>query len=475
VEGFDRFHSYTTSGKAWWKGLSAQWFGTYRGLGIPTGAFGSVFNRTDNRYRDGRALAELRYEPALSGPFEVSARAYANYGYFGLHFLYPAEEETPTGPVAWEQADRETYKGAWVGAELRGVYAPSPRLRLTLGTEATRHFEVQIHTEFDDFDGTVEPLLDLDAPYTVLAGYALAEWRPGPRWILSGGLRVDRWDTSQDAVSLDTGNAVAEDFTSANPRVAAIYKPSAHDELKLMGGRAFRAPSAYEYFYTDNGASQVTSDCCGTHLRPETVYSAEVEYTHRFDDDWSVLGATHALIADDLVETVEVPAELAAESGWPDGTVYYRNSPVAQRNLGVDLEVRREFRAGSMLSASYGFLDARYADPPEEGGSTRVTNAPRHFFSFRGVVPIVPGLVTGALRSTLEAPRRIDAGGDATSRPAMITDVVLSGQVNRWDVRYALGLYNLFNWQYALPTGSFASPLMPQQGRSLLVSVTVAR
>jgi len=475
IQAFDKFHSYSTSARAWYHAFTMQGFATLRNISIPTGSFGTIVDRPENQYDDGRVLGEIRYEPVLTDKLQLLARGYVNYGYFQLDYLYDAEADTSGGPVAWEQPYFETYKGSWGGSEVRLVGQPMAPLRLTIGSEVAHHWQVEMKTGQTEFDGSDTPILDLDAPYTVFAGYGLAEWQAHKKVLVSAGVRADRWDLSQDAVSLDTGMPVAEDFTSINPRAAVIVKATPADIVKLMAGRAFRAPSTYEYFYTDNGTTQVTSDCCGTTLRPETVYSGELEYTHRFDEDWSVLGSGYALLAKRIIETVPVPDELVAANGWEEGTAYYRNSSVDQTVVGGDLEVRREWRGGAFMATTYGVLNARYESAPIDGGSTRVPNAPQHFFSFRGVVPVIPSLVSGAVRTTVEAPRRIDVETRDDTRTAVITDLVLSGRVSRQEIRYAVGVYNLFNWQYALPASPYASRLMPQQGRSFMFSLTLVR
>ena len=42
-------------------------------------------------------------------------------------------------------------------------------------------------------------------------------------------------------------------------------------------------------------------------------------------------------------------------------------------------------------------------------------------------------------------------------------------------LRYAAGVYNIFNWQYSLPAVPYASAVMPQNGRSFMFSLTVQR
>src|SRR5262249_9135659 len=178
----------------------------------------------------------------------------------------------------------------------------------------------------------------------------------------------DRWDLSQNQKS-EENRIVTADFTAVNPRVAVIAKPTDMDILKIMGGRAFRAPSTYEYFYTDGGVTQVQSSCClapGQTLQPEVVYSGEIEYTHKLSADWSILGSVFNTNATNIMEPAPVPAEVIANhnamfpgSQWLDGIETYRNSPIPIEIAGVDLELRKEWRAGTMVAASYGFLYGR--------------------------------------------------------------------------------------------------------------------
>jgi len=91
------------------------------------------------------------------------------------------------------------------------------------------------------------------------------------------------------------------------------------------------------------------------------------------------------------------------------------------------------------------------------------------------VTPLVPNLVNGALRVTFEDARRISPTNDAESPRAVIADVVLSGRIARYGLRYAVGVYNLFNWQYSLPANPFPSDLMPQAGRSLMFNLLYTR
>jgi len=289
------------------------------------------------------------------------------------------------------------------------------------------------------------------------------------------GVRV----VEKDQVDIDGNPIPTQDFTSVNPRIAIISKPTPTDVIKLMGGKAFRAPTVYEYDYTDGGISQVASSANPNKLVPETVYSGELEYTHRFNRDWSLLGSIYETYAQDIIQSVPVPQSLIDAhnanpmfSPWANGVEYYANSTVPINITGVDFELRKEWRAGTMFMATYGYLQARYTN--DRNGmepNTHTPNAPTQYASIRGVTPLVPNLVNGAIRVTLEDERRLNDSTDVNSKRAIIADVVLSGRIARYGLKYAFGVYNLFNWQYAEPVNGYTTPAMPQAGRSLMFNL----
>ncbi|MBI4815132.1 MAG: TonB-dependent receptor [Deltaproteobacteria bacterium] len=481
AHGVETLRAWTTSGRVWWKSVTAQWFFTSRETKIPTGSFSTIFDRLENEYVDQRLLVELRFEPKLSEEVQLFTRAYANHGYFHLDYIFdaPVDQVTDTGTVTvpFEQPYFESYYGTWVGAEARAVFTPSSALRLSVGAEVTHHPTVEMSVGQTEFDGSTTNVLSVDAPYSVLAGYAVLDWSVAEWLKISAGLRGDSWNLTQEQLGA-TGLSLAEDFVSVNPRLAFIFKPSDTDRIKLMAGRAFRAPSTYEYFYSDGGITQAPSDCCGTTLEPESVLSAELEYSRRFFEDWVGLASVHALDAERLIETVPVPERTREVRGWGEAAAYYQNSDSAQVVLGADLELRREFRGGWMFAAQYGFLAANYGTSPNEGEpltqSKKVPNAPNHYLSLRGIVPLVERSLQGALRLTVEAPRRVDLANDDETDLAVIADAVITGYSAAYGVKGSVGIYNLFDWQYSLPASPFPSRTMPQLGRSFLFSASLA-
>lgn len=472
----DKFHAWTVTGKAWWKNVTVQTFYTWRRLTVPTGSFGAVFDDPRNFSDDRRFLTELKYEGALSERAKLTLRGYLDYAYYHQDALYDATED-PADPFL--QNYQETYRSWWTGAEARLSLTLAKDVKLALGVEGTVHTKVAMHTGQYERDGSWTEILNVDSPYQVLAGYALLDWKLGPRAALQAGARFDYWNLGGNQEAVPGEDNVVTSFPAVSPRVALVLKPRTADVVKVMGGTGFRAPSAFEYYYADGGASQAASSVCGETLDPENVYSGEVEASHRFTRDWVGLAAAHATYAAHIIETVPVPMEARCgnDAGQiPEEVGYYRNSPVGQLILGGDLELRREWRAGTMMSLFYGVLRARYTSAPDAVVDDRtLPNSATHYAGLKAVVPLVQNLANGALRVTFEDRRRVDTEDTDRTPRAVIADLVISGFVGRQGVRYAAGLYNLFDWQYDLPAFPYATDLMPQLGRSFILSVGYTR
>jgi outer membrane receptor for ferrienterochelin and colicin len=348
VSGVERFDAITAQARARWNDFALQSFFTLRQQDVPAGAYGAVIGqRAGNWVRDARGLLELRYEPALIGErLRLYARAFGNL------YRFDSEQLFPLDAAGAEVDTRERYRGYWWGAEARLVGVLTERLRLTVGGEVQVNARASLYgvSRTQDLRNVT---LSTNTPYEIYAGYALLDVHISRHVALSAGARVDAWSTFGATI---------------NPRLNLVIRPNLRHVLKLVAGRAFRAPSIYELRYRDE-STQEPSTFNGNKLGPELAWSGEAEYTYRFREHWAVVGAVHAQYAESLME------QAATVPGDPSSRVYYRNSDYQALTVGGDVELRRELYGGLLFASSYGYLHARWIGQAPHG-SSRLPNAP---------------------------------------------------------------------------------------------------
>jgi outer membrane receptor for ferrienterochelin and colicin len=448
VRGQDGFVAGTLRGGARYGVIEAQWHLHSHRKEIPTGEYETDITDPRAAQTDTRAFVELRASPELSDSISLATRAHLNlYRFRGLYPRVPDEGGLEV----------DTYRGQWVGLEQRVLFTPSEGLRFTLGGEGQLHYQVE-QTARDE-SGVY---LDDDSPYQIGAVYALADFDVGSSVRVSAGARYDAYSS--------VGG-------SLNPRAAVILTPYARGTSKILGGKAFRAPSAYELYYNDGGTTQIASP----DLEPESVYSAELEHTHRFSSTIAGVASTYANYVSDVI--------VSRGAGDEEDPLSYENSSTPLVTLGGEIGVRRDFRQGVMLSASYGLSHARYLAGPSasdlfslrrDPNKREVSNAPVHLASLRGSVPILARALLASTRISMEGPRfdRNENEGDdpqGRSNTAFVWDLVFSGEEPRVGLTYAFGVYNAFDWRYSLPTSAeFRQSKLPQDGRTFLASAELA-
>lgn len=437
----EAFVSGGTAGRAWWGPLSAQWFFHERTQLVPAGAYATRINDYRSRITDTRYMAEVRFEPQLTKSVQLMTRVHANRYVFHADYSYDPE---PVLPGA------EDLIGTWFGAEARVVVTPWENARITAGAEGQIHPEATLRGA--ENGGMAEPYLNVDEPFRFAAAYGLFEATVHPRLRLSAGARADIYRFGPIFL----------------PRAAVVVKPVQGGVLKLLFGRAFRAPSIYELYYSDGGISQVPAvqPNRDLDLKPESVYSNEIEYSQRFLEDWVALGAAHVSFVENIIGT--------REDSPGSKLVRYQNSPEDALTIGGDVEIRREWRRGWMLAAMYGYQRAEFLD--SSLASPRLINAPEHLASFRTVIPLAPEIALLGLRMTLEAPRRIRYESDETTEATgVVADATISGDIRRFGLHYTFGVYNIGDRRYSVPvTDTFRSRTMPQNGRTFLLDFMIA-
>jgi len=452
--GADGFHSSGLRGEAWWRFLSLRWWWNDHDKRLPAGSFESLLGDPRSHQRDRRGLLEARATPKLGEHTELLSRAHLN------HYDYRSAYARPSGDP-WYGVEEDTYDSWWLGLENRLQWTPSPRWQLAGGVEGQLHFDVE--TTASDESGTWLDLTGKHAtPFRVGAAYASVDHEAAAWARLSLGARLDSYSSFGSSLS---------------PRAAAIFRPYEGGNLKLMAGRAFRAPSTYELNYLYNGVSPQGGS---TRLRPETIYSAEAEFTHRFSTTWSATAAT-------FINQFRSPIDNVGSGSLTD-PLRYANLGESMATAGLELALGRSWRQGWMLHASYGYTVARFLEDSrwstlmafrQSPDYRHVANAPQHLAALKGVAPLLDRHLQLGSRLSLEGARwdRNELVVDAPQRhtqTAVLWDLVLSGRQDKLHVSYAFGAYNLFDWRYEQPVGSeLRSTTMPQLGRSVLASLGV--
>lgn len=481
ARGVDSFNAFTVNGRAWWKSLTLQWFLTTRKQFLPSGEYATTFNDPNTNFTDTRGFVEARFEPNVTKETQLFVRAHVDMYNFDDYLAYPS----PTVNPASQGPEQDLFRGRWGGLEARVQYS-TEKLRLMAGGEGIYHFQTlqegNTATQPVVFDNNGNP--GRNDPFVVGAAFVNADVMPAKTFKLSVGARFDYYSSIANPQFLD----------AFNPRLALIFKPTTNDTIKVLAGKAFRAPSVYELYYQASSQFRSGTECpageTSCNLSPEQVYSGEIEYTHRFSPTVTALVTGFMNYVTKLIELDNVP----------DKNGVYANEYLNSQNpvfvVGGEAEVRREWRQGWMLSAQVSVSRAGYVATVDDGngqshqcigivqtcgGLGEVPNSPLVLAGVKGAVPIIGRQLMLMSRLSFEGQRfdnAIAAGTgqpQGTTDPGLIWDIVFSGEVERLHVRYAVGAYNVMDWQYqAVPSVEFAQRVIPQNGRTFLAQVSAS-
>jgi outer membrane receptor protein involved in Fe transport len=167
--------------------------------------------------------------------------------------------------------------------------------------------------------------------------------------------------------------------------------------------------------------------------------------------------------------------------------------------VGGEAELRKEWKDGWMASASYSYAHSVYLVDGSFSSITslahdptrrEVPNAPTHLASVRGGAPILGRALMAMTRLSFTSGRYdindyqaklgVPEPPQTETNPALVWDLVLSGQEPRYHVRYSFGMYNVFDWKYSVPLSSeFTQPngatlgTLVQNGRTVMAAAYV--
>ncbi len=395
---------------------------------IPTASFETVFNDPRSRTLEKVGYVDLQYQRDLGNQWELGSRIYYDrYGYDGDYIYDYSEDEDPFLVVYKDFA-----RGGWWGSELK----------LTKRTEkhtTTVGFEYRDDFRQDQFNYDEDPFfsyLDDTRERRNWALYVQDEFALHEKLSFSVALRHDRYDSFGG---------------TTNPRLGLIYNPFKATTLKLLYGQAFRAPNAYELFWTQSDIAKANP-----WLRPETNKTSEVVLEHYLNNGTRLSATGFYYRIRDLITQQTDPAD--------DFLVYNNVESISAK--GIELELEREWSTGLRGRVSYTFTDIRNEDT-----HSGLTNSPKHLAHFNLIMPIANESVFAAIDVRSMSKRRTLSGDYASS--VLVPNLTISTRKLPKRLELSASLYNLFDTKYGDPgSEEHLQNIIAQDGRSFRVKLT---
>ena len=398
---------------------------------IPTGSYGTEFNDPGNRTVDDRYYADLRYDHGIDEKTSVAARVFYDwYGYRG-DYVFSDNAINPVPPFRF--VNRDDTRNGWGGGEIKLTRRVLETHRLTVGAEYRDYFR-QDQRNFDE--NPFASRLDDKRSTTVWAIYLQDEFEIAKGLILNAGVRHDRYSTFGG---------------TTNPRVALIYNPRPKTTLKLLYGKAFRAPNVFEMFYTDGEVTQKANPA----LLPERIETVEGVVEQSIGDHLRILAAGYHYKITDLITQETDPA---------DALLVYRNgTPVRAR--GVETGLNGRWENGLEGRASYTYQETT------DGFGRSLVNSPRHLAKLNLIAPLLAEKIFAGGETQYVGKRTSLQGGIA--RSYYVVNLNLHGRNLVPGLDGSAGVYNLFDYRYGDPTGNkLPEDILSRDGRSFRAKLT---
>jgi outer membrane receptor for ferrienterochelin and colicins len=391
---------------------------------IPTGSFGTVFNTPLNRAVDSRAFLDLRFEHEYDNRLAVLARVSFNrYNYDG-DYLHQADQE--------RILNKDYSRGDALGAELQLTKELFQRHKFVMGGE----FRDNIRQDQGNYDSTARYLDDRRSSVS-FGLYAQDEFTLLDNLALHGGIRYDHFDSLGGTF---------------NPRLALVYSPLADTRLKLISGKAFRAPNSFELHY-----SLPSYSLDNPHLREETVTSYEAVLEQ-------VLGAHLNATVSAYYNQME---NIISQTLNADGVHIFENID-RYSTRGVEFELQGKWPNGIQGRGSYTLQKAR-----RSGAVTTVPNSPRQLAKLNLIVPLLDKRVFLGLEEQFTDRKKTVSGPDAPQ--FFVTNLTLFSQKLVKGVELSASVYNLFNEHHGDPgSEDHIQNTIEQDGRTFRLKATYA-
>ena len=388
---------------------------------VPTASFGSNFNDPGSRTTDTRGYLDVSYHRELASKTDLDLRVYFDsYNYHG--------SDAYTDPDTSSRYIYDVHDVVrWLGVEGTVGRQINSKFRLMGGAKYEQNIELEQINGGGQLGGSHTPWLT--------AAYGEAEAKLLPALTVRAGGRIDTYSTFG---------------TSFNPRLAVIYSPNKRTSVKYIFGRAFRAPNAYEMYYSDGVVFSPNPD-----LKPETIQSHDIVLEHAFQHSISATAEAYYNTISNMIEARMDP--VTGLNQFMNGEHHY--------GRGLEFEIEARPVSGWAARASYSYA---YANDPDDGG--HLENSPMHLAKLNFTAPLP--------RSTRAGLELLYTGSQVSDMRAVVpgsvlTNITISSKPIKGGAEISASCYNLFDRRWYAPGGpEHIQSMIPQDGRAFRVKVT---
>jgi iron complex outermembrane receptor protein len=423
VRNLDRDNASTTFGSLAIGPLALRGGLASRRKYVPTAAFDTVFG--DDRFmtEDTRGYLHASYDGSLAGGWLGTARG--AYDYYHYEGIYPLDFGAPEAVVQWDAAGSQTVSG-----ELTARRRVGRAHLFSVGAEVRRQLRNRMWTS-DEAGGS----FDVDRPTTIVGVYAQDEMRLTSWALVNAGLRIDRYSAAFG--------------THVTPRAGLVLLPRPATAVKMLYGRAFRAPNPYELYYYP---AQPTVE-----LGPETIRSTEIVWEESLSKRLRSSLSVFTYDVSDIV-TFRTVEDADFEQPW----AFANEGRVRARGVEGEIDMRLTDRVSAR--ASHAFVATRHRATGDV-----VSNSPRHLTKAALQLPVT--LLTLGLEGQFVGTRMTTTGDRLPG--VFLQNVIVTAPAHA-RVEISIGVYNAFNTSYADPGAEeHRQPSIPQDGRTIQARMRV--
>jgi iron complex outermembrane receptor protein len=430
AHGLDRMHLRQLYARYEGDGLSFTARYGERRVQPSSALYGALFDDDGLQIDDAYLSLVARYQRQLSDDVGLDARV--EYGEMTYRADYPYDDGS-----GLRYLNRDDTVGRWWEGELRLLHTGFAGHKLVAGMEL--HADTASRQRNFDLGTSINAPIDVGSAKRRSGVYVQDEWHFAEHWRLNAGLRHDRSSAGESATS---------------PRIGLIWLASDATTFKLLAGRAFRQPNAYERDYA-NGVAYLANPG----LKQETIRTVEAVWSQRLGRQRNLDVSVFDYRIRNLIAQVDVGDELFQ---------YQNRSPIEAH--GVEATWREGWDSGAQLSAGLA------VNHTEDASGHRPGFSPRWVAKLRGSLPLPAERWLLAIEAQVLAPTRYRWNDIPQRRGArLLVDAVLTSARLAPGLDGHLRVRNLFDRRFAHPASEEAPvPAIPGHRRTVELGLRYA-